>query len=166
MNNWTIAKRITLGFSALTLLTLIVGLIGYTSLRLLKEDTHTLLSDSMPGTIYLTRAQVHLAEEVGLLEQYVHSEDAVERAGIEKSIAELRSSNAELSKLYSAKIERDEDRAYFAKLSAPAEQLAKAREEVLSLAKGGNNALAYTRMRRTQACAQSLLRRSGKLMSI
>lgn len=149
MKNWTISKRITLGFSILTLLAMIVGLIGYTNLKILRGDAHVLLSDSMPGTIYLSHAEIHVAEEYGLMERYLRTTDAAERDTIEKQIAQDDKENAELQRLYSAKIERDEDRTYFAELENPQRKFAEAKSTLMNYAKSGETELAYSYIKET-----------------
>jgi methyl-accepting chemotaxis protein len=143
MKNWTISKRITFGFSLLTLLAVLVGLIGYVSLKTLRSDAHVLLGDSMPGTLYLSEAESNLAEEYGLMESYIRSNDPQERNEIEAQVAARDKKNAELRDLYAAKIERDEDRTYFAKLTDPTQKFAASKEELLNLSKSGDKERAY-----------------------
>ena len=146
MKDWTISKRITLGFSILALLTLAVGLIGYANLRILKGDTHLLLSDSMPGTIYLSNTEINITEEYGLLERYVRTNDSAARAKIESRIAKDEDENAEMRRLYMAKIERAEDRDYFGSLAGPERKFADARDTLLQLARTSDNSKAANYM--------------------
>jgi len=143
MKNWTLSKRITSGFLVLTLLTIAVGLAGYVSLRIINTDSHILLDDCLPGTMYLSKIETNLAEEYGLVERYLRSTNAQELASIDRQMETIRGDTARLRELYAASVSRDEDKAWLDGLAEPRKTLLEAESNLLSLARKGDREAAY-----------------------
>ena len=117
MKNWTISKRITFGFTILTLLSLIIGLTAYISLGSIKDDADGLIQDSMPGALILGQVKDNLSRGYGNLQKSVRLKSGSTELQQELARYQDRTNeNSELYKQYEAKIVTDKDRAFFNKL--------------------------------------------------
>ena len=118
MKNWTIAKRITLGFVILSLLTVFVGIVGYVGLRSVSSDANTLLTDSMPGALILGQAKDCLSREYASIERIMRAktpEEINERMNDFKAVV---AADDDLVVQYQKKIVTEEDREALTKVSA------------------------------------------------
>jgi methyl-accepting chemotaxis protein len=110
MKNWTIAKRITLGFSALILVAIFLGVVGLTRFFQIKEETRFMATDPLPGTLAIQSISSALKEHLGLVQYHLIAPDKPE---VEASI---RTNSARIDQLvgeYEATITAVQDRQMF-----------------------------------------------------
>ncbi len=114
MNTWTIGRRITVGFSVLTILSFIIGITAFVGLRSIRNSSDSLINDSMPSALILGGIKDNLS--VGCAGVFnairLQSGSSAYKAQVKK-INDLVSANSELWKEYEAKIVTDEDRQFY-----------------------------------------------------
>jgi methyl-accepting chemotaxis protein len=118
MKNWTIGKRITIGFTILTILSLILGITSYVSMQNIKDRTDVLVDDDVPGALILGQVKDNMSRSYANLQKMTRlkagsDEIKKEVQSFERRIAE----NTDLLKQYQDKISTDEDRKFFEELS-------------------------------------------------
>jgi methyl-accepting chemotaxis protein len=119
MKKWTIGKRITVGFTILTILSFIIGITAYVSLSAIRKDANSLINDSMPGALILGQVKDNLSRGYGNLQKSIRL-----KAGSDELKKEMQryndriSENTALLSDYEKKIVTDEDRKFFNDLSS------------------------------------------------
>ena len=134
MKNWTIAKRITLGFSALILVAIFLGVVGLTRFFQIKEETRFMATDPLPGTLAIQSISSALKEHLGLVQYHLIAPDKPE---VEASI---RTNSARIDQLvveYEATITAVQDRQMFDAFKALRATFVAESHVLLSLSSGG-----------------------------
>lgn len=139
MNNWTIGKRITIGFVAMVVVALAIGILGYANLKRVKGCTESLLTDSMPGALYMGVIKDNLSQSHAVLARHLLTTDAGEIAELEKQFQALSASNAEYYDKYQGTITRADDQQKFNHLNATRESYVKAVQDVFAFSKDNDN---------------------------
>lgn len=109
MKNWTIGRRITVGFTILVILTIVVGISGYIGLRTVNRESDSLLSDSMPGSLIIGIAKDNLSRQYANVERIMRAKTPSEVTTRKKEFTDLVESNAKLIEEYKKKIVTQED---------------------------------------------------------
>src|SRR5512142_2149295 len=66
MKNWTVGKRIVVGYTAVLLATLAIGAFALTRLVVIKGHSDSLTSDDLPGVVILSKIQAIALENKAL----------------------------------------------------------------------------------------------------
>jgi methyl-accepting chemotaxis protein len=110
MKNWTIAKRITLGFIILGILTIAVGVAGFVGLRSISSDANVLLTDSMPGALILGQAKDNLSREYSNIERLMRAKTPEQIESRKKEFDVIVASDNDILQQYVKKIVTQEDK--------------------------------------------------------
>jgi methyl-accepting chemotaxis protein len=112
MKNWTIAKRIAVGFTLLSLITFAVGITGFISLRGIGGDAVTLIDEDMPGSLIMGQVKDNLSRAYANVERYLRSTEGPGKAESLSIYNDLASSNTslyeQLEKTFNTQKERDD----------------------------------------------------------
>ena len=83
MKNWTIGKRLTLGFAGVILITVCVSIYAFTRLEAIQSQAVALANDSLPGAVLMGQIAALSEREVALVLQHIKANDAqdVEKTG-------------------------------------------------------------------------------------
>ena len=138
MSQWTIAKRLIAGFSAVILVTLLLGGFAFTRLLTIDNDARRILGDALPGVTAILQMSANTRENRALMLEHVVAQTPADKAAIEARIAEHAEANNKTAKAYEATITLDEDRALFARILEAQKELRAVREnELLPLSREG-----------------------------
>jgi methyl-accepting chemotaxis protein len=117
MKTWTIGKRITIGFTILTILSVIIGVTAYVSLSSVKTDADSLIKDSMPGALILGQVKDNVSRSYGNLQKTIRLKAGSDELKNEIANFEARiRENTELLEQYENKICTEKDRRFFENL--------------------------------------------------
>ena len=138
MSQWTIAKRLIAGFSAVILVTLLLGGFAFTRLLTIDNDARRIVGDALPGVTAILQMSVNTRENRALMLEHILAETPAAKAAIEATIGERAEANNKTAKAYEATITLDEDRALFARILEAQKELRAVREnELLPLSREG-----------------------------
>jgi methyl-accepting chemotaxis protein WspA len=99
MKNWTIGKRLTLGFAGVILITLCVSVYAFLRLATIQSKAASLATDSLPGAVLMSEIAATSEREVGLTLEHIKANDA---QGVQKIDEELQGNHEKLSALFKA----------------------------------------------------------------
>jgi len=89
MKIWTIGKRITVGYAAVLITTIAIGILAYTRLNAIKVRSDSLTGDSLPGILCLTKIQENTIMSNTLLLKFILSSEASEFATIDQKMKDM-----------------------------------------------------------------------------
>ncbi|MBN1404497.1 MAG: MCP four helix bundle domain-containing protein [Opitutales bacterium] len=104
MNDWTIAKRITLGFLCLCAIVSIIGAMSYFSLSTIHRDSGIMGNNALPGAIKIAQIKDNLSQEYSYLERIVRETNAQEKERLTSVFQTLETNNEKLLKEYESTI--------------------------------------------------------------
>ncbi len=110
MNNWTIGRRIVVGYAVVLAITVTLGLLAWVRFSSLQRLANSLLTDSMPGVIALGQIDALRRENFSLLEKHILTSDEAGIAAIEKRRREITEETNKAYKDYEATIATARDR--------------------------------------------------------
>ncbi|MGC4081241.1 MAG: methyl-accepting chemotaxis protein [Vicinamibacterales bacterium] len=135
MKNWTIARRLTLGFGAVAAVAVLLGVFAFVRLVPIKDTALSIKQDAVPGVaLFGDITQNGLANEVLAL-QIALSDDEKEIATFEDRIEELSGQANTLFTSYEKTIFNPEDRQLFDAVIAARDRMRVARQAFLAYAK-------------------------------
>jgi methyl-accepting chemotaxis protein len=137
MKTWTIGKRITVGYAAVLIATIAIGIFAYTRLNAIKVRSDSLTEDSLPGIVALTKVQSNTIMANALLLKFILSTETSEFAAIDQTFKELVVENTQLVKEVEASVNSEDERNLYAKVIASRANYAKTREDAFALARAG-----------------------------
>lgn len=143
MKNWTIARRISLGFSVVLFITLIIGAVSYSRLRVIKGGVDSLFSDSFPGIEIITKIQANAREDYALAEKVLLTKDAAQLEQIARKKAAIREQNGKAYRDYEKTIAHAEDRALYETVLVARANFIKATESVTNRVGEGSQEAAF-----------------------
>jgi methyl-accepting chemotaxis protein len=113
MQNWTIGKRVTLGFVAVILITLCLGALALMRLRAVNNYIELIASDAIPGIYHIGRAESLITENQNRLLGHVLAGDHSTK---EQNEAEIKATQVKIDKAladYETTITKASDRQLF-----------------------------------------------------
>ncbi|MFC4344657.1 methyl-accepting chemotaxis protein [Cupriavidus numazuensis] len=113
MNHWTIRTRIMGSFAFILLLMGSMGLVAYTRLSAIEQETSLMLKDALPGLRYSTGIRSAWGEIYVLAWETVKAGNDSQRRGYQQQVADVRQRLDRLEQQYEATITRDDDRVIF-----------------------------------------------------
>ncbi len=116
MNQMTIGKRITIGFAAILLITLTLGVLSYESFVRVRSQADYLINDPIPGTVSILTISATMKKNWGLVQSHINS--TTEKARYASEISANVAAIDTLFKTYEASISTPEDRALFTALAS------------------------------------------------
>ncbi|MFO1450376.1 MAG: methyl-accepting chemotaxis protein [Opitutaceae bacterium] len=139
MNNWSIGKRITAGFSAVVLIAIALGGYAFSELLSIRTRTNDIVDNAMPSLGYIGRIESNARENMMLVLSHVIADKAEEKEAIERTMAAGTAGNQKALEGYEGLIINDQDRKLF-------EDVKKARSSYMEVRK---SALALSREQKT-----------------
>jgi methyl-accepting chemotaxis protein len=145
MQNWTIKKRIVLGFTSIFVLVAILAITSFAMLRQVRTKTDHVHSKVLPGLTAMSEIKGKVGEiQIGVL-RYLLSKNAEDKKRFEEEITSRREEILKLTSDYENLITREEDRKLFASLIQARDAYITTRVKMFELGRAGKDdeALAY-----------------------
>jgi methyl-accepting chemotaxis protein WspA len=143
MKNWTIGKRIALGFSGVVLITFCVSLFAYVRLEAIQRETTTLTHQSLPGAVSMGKIAALSEREVALVLKHIKAIDAQEVEKLDEGLRENHEKLSALFKVYEATLPGEEEAERFQGLNINYSAYLSSLEEVLKLSRALKDKEAY-----------------------
>jgi methyl-accepting chemotaxis protein len=139
MKNWTIRKRIIVGFTIIVALTTGMGIMAWNSMRVIGEHADELAGDNVPGLamsadILQSAATMHLA-----LVQHVLAGSQEEKKNLEARIQEIADDNTKLLANLEKVCDAPAERQALEKIKLTRQEYFVARTPILQLSNAGKN---------------------------
>ena len=135
MKQWTIGKRITIGFATVLSITLTLSLLSYWSLVRVQAEAGDLSTDTIPCIRSILGIEATLKENLALVQAHLNA--TTEKAGYAEEIAANIEKINQLVKVYEATPMRPEDRAMFTAFTNARAVFVKSFRGVLALSQAG-----------------------------
>jgi methyl-accepting chemotaxis protein len=113
MKSWTISRRIIFGFSAMLLISVVLGAIALWRLSGVSQSVIELADNTLPSILTLREYAGATRDNISTVLQYADAEPGDQRKGLEDRITANRSRIDELIKIYEPLISDNEDRRLF-----------------------------------------------------
>jgi methyl-accepting chemotaxis protein len=128
MSNWTIGKRLIVGFSCVLLVALCLGGFAFTRLASIDTQSEKITQDSLPGLILLGDIRSDIKDERSLVLDHLLAETAQEKTALEGQVKALHEKIGEASTQYAATITTERGRELFAAVAPARESFASVRD--------------------------------------
>ena len=133
--NWTIGRRIGVGFTALIAILAVVGVICYERVVSIGASSGELELRAMPGLVLLGQIESQVKENYLYTTQHIMATDAATKAAIDKDLSEKSNLNTALYKDYEALIDEPDERAAYEQLTVRRNAYRDMRAKVLTLSR-------------------------------
>ena len=143
MKNWTIGKRLTLGFAAVVLITVCVSIYAFTRLEAIQSQAIALANDSLPGAVLMGQIAALSEREVALVLQHIKANDAQEVQKLDEALRENHEKLASLFKAYETTVFGAEETERYQRLNTTYSDYLTPLEEVLKLSRAQKDKEAY-----------------------
>jgi methyl-accepting chemotaxis protein WspA len=143
MKNWTIGKRLTLGFAGVVLITACVSIYAFTRLEAIQSQAAALANDSLPGAILMGQIAALSEREVALVLQHIKTNDAQEVQKLDDALRENHEKLGSLFKAYETTVFGAEETERFQRLNSGYSAYLAPLEEVLKLSRAQKDKEAY-----------------------
>jgi len=143
MKNWTIGKRLTLGFAGVILITVCVSIYAFTRLEAIQSQAVALANDSLPGAVLMGQIAALSEREVALVLQHIKANDAQEVEKIDQALTENHEKLNSLFKAYESTVYGAEETARYQRLNNTYAGYLAPLEEVLKLSRTQKDKEAY-----------------------
>ena len=143
MKNWTIGKRLSLGFAGVILITLCVSIYAFTRLEAIQNQATALANDSLPGAVLMGQIAALGEREVALVLQHIKANDDQEVQKLDQELRENREKLNALFKAYEATVFGTEEAERFQRLNTTYSAYAAPLENVLKLSRAQKDKEAY-----------------------
>ena len=143
MKNWTIGKRLTLGFAGVVLITLCVSIYAFTRLEAIQSQATALANDSLPGAVLMGQIAALSEREVALVLQHIKANDAQEVQKLDEALRENHEKLGSLFKAYETTVFGAEETERYQRLNTTYSGYLTPLEEVLKLSRAQKDKEAY-----------------------
>jgi len=143
MKNWTIGKRIALGFSGVILITLGVSIFTYLRLEAIQSERASLTNESLPGAVAMGNIAALSEPELALILHHVRSDDPAQIQKLEEGFRVNHEKLVALFKAYNATVVGPEEAQRYQQLNAYYSAYIASLEEVLKLSRLQKDKEAY-----------------------
>ena len=143
MKNWTIGKRITLGFALLALLASGVGIVGYASMKIIEKQATVLVNNIIPGSNIMSGIKDSVSQQYGYFERIIRETNPAEIQRLEDNVKKLSTEASSLYEQYEATIISAENRENFKTTLSSRETYRKAVDELFKRIDGKNKEETY-----------------------
>ncbi|MDR3460631.1 MAG: methyl-accepting chemotaxis protein [Verrucomicrobiae bacterium] len=139
MQNWTIGKRITVGFALVLAIMCVLGIATYSRLKIVQNEVTTITSDNIPSLAQLSEAQTANTESRLLTYKHIGSPDG---ADMDKLEAKINSNADMIGKNLAAfeKMASPQAKALLEQALSCREKYKTVRGEILALSRAATNA--------------------------
>ncbi|MGE3276936.1 MAG: methyl-accepting chemotaxis protein [Vicinamibacterales bacterium] len=143
MRNWTISRRLVVGFGLVVITVVALGAYGVAELRVIQAASNRVVHDSLPGTAksgeVLALVQTNLASTL----EHLQATEAAEMQEIEARIAANRERTSTLLDEYEGTITLPEDRALFDRIAPVRERYVAALQDAMALSRANEKTEAF-----------------------
>jgi methyl-accepting chemotaxis protein len=160
MKNWKIGQRIAVGFAAVILIALALGLFAYSRLSAIDKNANAITLNALPTIYTIGQIVNNVAVEYNLVYQHVLTSDKAEKDRISEEIHQIQVQNAKQRAGYEKLINTERGRELFESAGEARTALAASFEEALKLSAALNNEEALAVMDRQ---AKPLYRKYAEL---
>jgi methyl-accepting chemotaxis protein len=143
MKNWTISKRITVGFAILAMITIIVGIAGYFCLKQVGVSADKLVSDSMPSALIMGEIKDNLSRGYANLERIIRASDDKARIEAQQNYEALTKSNSDMYAEYEKTLSSDSEKQQYSKLLEVRKQYGAILNKLFEIQKNGDLKATY-----------------------
>jgi methyl-accepting chemotaxis protein len=127
--HWTIARRLTAGFAAVLLITVVLGGFAWVEVWSVADQTRSITGDALPGVQAVMRATAMVSSNRAAMLEHLATIDPARKASIEQEMDKVSAQLTALYADYEKTISTDEERALFDALAAPRAAYRTARAE-------------------------------------
>ena len=143
MKNWTIGKRIIVGYVAVLLATLAIGAFALTRLVVIKGHSDSLTTDSLPGVVVLSKIQANTLENKALILRHNLATDPAMMAATERLIQAGSEDNSKRYAELEASVTTGEEKALYEKVLETRAAYVKPRGAMIELSRANKNTEAF-----------------------
>jgi methyl-accepting chemotaxis protein len=145
MYHWTIAKRITIGFASVLLITLALGAFSLSRLVTLRSQSDHIGKRSVPAVELISKAQRNALEFNVLIYKHIGSSDSTDMARIEERMKAITQDNAQIYDELGNLITEEKAYQLLEQMKTLRADYTRIRSQVLELSRQGtNNAAVYS----------------------
>jgi methyl-accepting chemotaxis protein len=131
MSNWTIGKRLAVGFGTVMVITAVLGVFTYTRLAVIRSGAQSLATDSMPGTIAMAQMR-GMAKDIHLATiAHMNAQDPGAMQTLEQTLQDVNAKSDGAYADYDKSITRAEDRQMFDVLKTARAEFGRVRSDVV-----------------------------------
>jgi methyl-accepting chemotaxis protein len=131
MQNWTIGKRLVVGFSTVLAITFVLGVFSYVQMVTIRRNALAITGDSLPGVTTMGQVAAALKEGKALLLEHVLSSDKAQMAELESKIAENGAKVDAALKQYEKSITVQRDRELYSAIGQSLAEMRRVRSEAV-----------------------------------
>jgi CHASE3 domain sensor protein len=142
MKNWTIGKRLILGFAGVVLISLCVSVYAFTRLAAIQSQATTLANDRLPGAVLMAEIAAFTEREVGLILLHIKGNEAQD-VQLDEELRQNHEKISTLFKAFGATVSGAQEVERFQRLNTTYSTYATALEDVLKLSRAQRNDEAY-----------------------
>ncbi len=150
MSNWTIGKRITVGFASVIFVALALGAFAYTQLVTIKDHSDEVTKRSLPTIELVYRAQKNAIASNQVVYKCIGSTDKADGANLEASLSTGSADNAKVYEGLEKLIVSEKGRTLLEQVKEARNEYNQKRADVLAASRQANNAAAAYAMARSQ----------------
>jgi methyl-accepting chemotaxis protein len=137
MNSWTISRRIIFGFTAMLLISVVLGAIALWRMQSINQTVLELADNTLPSVLTLDECAALSRENIFTAMRYADADSAEQRKELDDRISSNRARVDELFKQYELLISDNEDRRLFEEAKRARTAFASARTRYLDLVRQG-----------------------------
>jgi methyl-accepting chemotaxis protein len=142
MKNWTIGKRITVGFAAVIVVLLALSALVRYEVEQIATSSLIITTESLPNTLHVAEGQLLSADNTGLIYRHISSTTPADMQAIEKHIADNSARVTELLTAYDKVLTNPADRPLFDELIRTRTAYSAQLREVIALSQKTEDAAA------------------------
>ncbi len=131
MNQWTIGRRLVVGFTTVLLIVVAMGTFGIVRLLTIRADAQRVVFDSLPGTASSGAITAAVKDTYSQTFKYIHAQSPAEEKAIEAEIATTKTAIAKLLADYEKTITQADDRRNFEAVTPAREKFLGVRDNVI-----------------------------------
>jgi len=137
MNSWTVSRRIIFGFSAMLVISVVLGAIALWRMQGINQSVLQLADNTLPSVLTMDECAALSRENIFTTMRYTDADSAEQRKELEDRITANRSRVDELFKQYEPLVSDNEDRRLFEEAKRARAAFASARARYLDLVRQG-----------------------------
>jgi methyl-accepting chemotaxis protein len=135
MQNWTIAKRLTIGFGVVLLITGALGGFAITRLIAINHVAVSIKDEAVPGVVLFGEIESELREAESVVQKIALSEDPARMAVLDQELEKIAAHTTEKLAAYEKTIVQDEDRRLYEVVKQKRVAMQEVRKEYLVYAR-------------------------------
>jgi len=139
MKNWTIGKRIIVGFSIIVALSAIMGTLAWNSMCIISTHGDELSNDSIPGLTATADIMQNLSRAHLILIRHVLTTNLAEKQGYEATLKEIAATNSAIINNLERVCTSPDEKHFFESLKQARVDYINARAPILSLSSAGKS---------------------------